>query len=155
MVESALMTRLIVEWLTKQGYHSSALSLYNSSVGQADILNQTGKSFQDIPGSSDMDFRKSMQNVHLEIHDLICIGSIGEALDHLTLKYPTIFKRFPSANAQMQCLRFIELFQDCNSHMDTSESDWMSNLIEIAQKIESMFKNGHSEYLEAIQVYTR
>jgi hypothetical protein len=48
--EASIINRLVVDYLVKSGYSETAKELYKTSLGQGDILDETGVGYEDIPG---------------------------------------------------------------------------------------------------------
>lgn len=56
--ECSVLNRLVIDWLVKSGYEETAREFYESSIGQADILDETNQTFDSLPGSENITNRK-------------------------------------------------------------------------------------------------
>ncbi|KAJ3352175.1 Ran-binding protein 9 [Kappamyces sp. JEL0680] len=98
------MNLLVVEYLVRQGYHKSALALYNSSIKQANELDETGQTFEQLDGSQGIEQRN-------QILCLIREGKVLDAIELIKQLYPTFATHFRLIHAQLLCLWFVEIIR--------------------------------------------
>jgi hypothetical protein len=106
---TAVINSLLVEYLVRQGYHETALTLYESSIKQLDKLDETGNSFLDYPGSIGIEQRK-------QIFSLITSGKIPLAMKMINQLYPSFAIKFPLIISQLECLHFVEIIRSVSPH---------------------------------------
>ena len=140
-VECALLNRLVVEWLVKQGYDDAALDLYNHTVGNSDILDQTGKTFNDIPRAKSITARK-------HIITLINQGQIDQAISEINNTHRAILNT--KISFMLHCLKFIETIRNQASAMVPDET--VSESLVAADLLMKKFEKSGQAYSEAIDV---
>jgi hypothetical protein len=56
--ECSIMNVLVVEWLVRAGYSETAKELYNNSLGQSHVLDDTNLTFESLKGVHGLNDRK-------------------------------------------------------------------------------------------------
>ena len=141
LVECAMLNKLVVEWLVKQGYEDAAVDLYNRTVGQSDILDQTGKTFHDIPRAKTVKSRKKIIN-------LINTGAIDEAINEINNSHRYIMNS--KVGFMLYCQKFIECIRQQMNCMDPD--DLLQDCLSAADLLKKKFEDMSENYQDAIDV---
>ena len=149
---SSAMNNLIVGYLVQEGYHETALTLYNSCIKKADELDETGRTFVDFPGSEGIEKRKI-------ICRLIVEGKILEAETLISQLYPTFINKYPILHAQLECLRFVEIIRSVSKsatrHLEVDQSAMDMDHVDgptilDAIKLSQDLKNGEFSHMKLV-----
>lgn len=152
---SPLVNRLVMEYLVHQGYSETARVFYDSSLAQANDLDETGEKFEDVPGAKDIEQRR-------HVVELIESGHVEKAIQSIQSLYPSFLSTFPIVHAQLLCLQFVEMvrlvaYQTSSGDvpMTISETGDTVNLFQailFSRKIKSLFPLEETDIHDAIDV---
>jgi Ran-binding protein 9/10 len=153
-LKSSSVNMLITQYLINQGYSDTAKSFYASAIHPANILDETGESFDKLQGVKGMESRKI-------VIALVARGHVAEALQEISTLYPTLLPSNPFLHAQLLCLQFVEIFRSLypldedvvmNSVGIADEKPSLIDAINLSRHIKSSFSEGFKLVHDSIDV---